>query len=48
MLFMLALASQMGRGEWAVILITIAVALVNWLWVRRSTGAVGNPRIPAE
>jgi len=34
-LFMLALASQMGRGEWAVILITMAVACVNWLWVRR-------------
>ncbi len=34
-LFMLALASQMGRGEWAAILITMAVALVNWLWVRR-------------
>jgi hypothetical protein len=38
----------MGRGEWAIILITMAVALVNWLWVRRSTGAAGNPRKPEE
>jgi amino acid transporter len=36
-LFMLALASQMGRGEWLVILATLALALINWLWVRRQT-----------
>jgi len=47
-LFMLALASQMGRGEWAVILITMAVALVNWLWVRRPARETGDPRKSAQ
>lgn len=42
MLFMLALVSQMGRGEWAVIVATMAVALVNWLWVRRPAGEAGE------
>jgi amino acid transporter len=33
-IFMLVLISRMRRGEWVVILMTIAIALANWLWVR--------------
>jgi APA family basic amino acid/polyamine antiporter len=33
-LFMVLLASRMSRGEGIVILVTMAIAIVNWLWVR--------------
>jgi APA family basic amino acid/polyamine antiporter len=32
--FMLVLVSRMRLGEWIVILVTMAIALVNWLWAR--------------
>ena len=32
--FMLALLSQINRSEAVVILVTIAIALANWLWAR--------------
>jgi amino acid transporter len=34
MIFMLALMSRMRRGEWIVILVTMGIAAVNWLWAR--------------
>ena len=33
-LFMLLLASRMSRSEGIVILITMAIAIANWLWAR--------------
>ena len=42
-LFVMALASQMSRSNWAVILVTMAVAFVNWLWVRRQTVGEAAP-----
>jgi K+ transporter len=35
MIFMLALMSRMRRGEWIVILVTMGIAIVNWLWAQR-------------
>ncbi len=32
--FMLVLVSRMRLAEWIVILVTMAIALVNWLWAR--------------
>jgi amino acid transporter len=33
-IFMLALVSRMRFGGWVVILVTLAIAFVNWLWAR--------------
>jgi amino acid transporter len=33
--FSLMLATRMGRGELVVVAVTVAIALVNWLWARR-------------
>jgi basic amino acid/polyamine antiporter, APA family len=33
-IFMLVLVSRMRLGEWIVILVTMAIAFVNWLWAR--------------
>jgi APA family basic amino acid/polyamine antiporter len=33
-ILMLALGSRMRLGEWTVILVTMAIAFVNWLWAR--------------
>jgi amino acid transporter len=33
-IFMLVLASRMRLGEWIVILVTMAIAFLNWLWAR--------------
>jgi APA family basic amino acid/polyamine antiporter len=37
--FSVVLATRMGRGELAVIVVTGAIALANWLWVRRKREA---------
>jgi len=37
-LFMAALATRMSRGGGVVVLVTIAVALANWLWTRERSG----------
>jgi amino acid transporter len=42
MIFMLALMTRMRRGEWIVILVTMGIALVNWLWARRRDSHRGN------
>ncbi|HEX4643190.1 MAG TPA: APC family permease [Candidatus Acidoferrales bacterium] len=34
---MLVLVSRMRPGEWAIILTTMAIALLNWLWARNKT-----------
>jgi amino acid transporter len=36
-IFMLVLVSRMRLGEWTVILATMIIAFVNWLWVRNRT-----------
>jgi hypothetical protein len=33
-IFMLVLVSRMQLGEWTVILATMIIAFVNWLWAR--------------
>jgi hypothetical protein len=33
-IFMLVLASRMRLGEWTVILVTMVIAFLNWLWAR--------------
>jgi APA family basic amino acid/polyamine antiporter len=33
-IFMLLLVSRMRLGEWIVILVTMAIAFVNWIWAR--------------
>jgi K+ transporter len=33
-IFMLVLVSRMRLGGWIVILVTLAIAFVNWLWAR--------------
>jgi len=35
LVFVMALVTQMGRGELIAIAITMAVALLNWMWTRR-------------
>jgi hypothetical protein len=42
MLFMLALMRRMRRGEWIVILVTMGIAIVNWLWAQRRVAHRGN------
>ena len=37
--FVLALVTQMGRAEMIAITCTMAVALLNWIWTRRSAGS---------
>ncbi|HET6143089.1 MAG TPA: APC family permease [Candidatus Acidoferrales bacterium] len=34
-IFMLVLISRMRRGEWIVILVTMAIAFANWQWARK-------------
>jgi amino acid transporter len=34
-IFMLVLITRMRRGEWIVILVTMAIALANWQWARK-------------
>jgi len=38
---MLVLVSRMQIGGWIVILVTMAVAFVNWLWARNRTVVKG-------
>ena len=38
--FMLALVFRMGLGEWIVILVTMAIALMNWSWARNRAVAL--------
>jgi K+ transporter len=40
-LLMLVLVSRMQLGGWIVILVTMAVAFVNWLWARNRTVVKG-------
>jgi amino acid transporter len=40
-LFVIVLASRLNRGEGIAILVTITIALVNWLWARN--GGVKKP-----
>jgi APA family basic amino acid/polyamine antiporter len=40
-IFMLVLVSRMRLGEWTVILATMIVAFVNWLWARNRTVVKG-------
>jgi amino acid transporter len=39
--FMIVLVSRMRLGEWTVILVTMAIALVNWIWVRKRAAGRG-------
>jgi amino acid transporter len=41
-IFMLALMSRMHLAEWIVILATMGIAVVNWLWARRQVGHRGD------
>lgn len=41
--FCAVLVVQMGRGEFLVILATVAVALANWIWVTRRNSAEPSP-----
>jgi amino acid transporter len=40
-IFMLALVSRMRLGEWIVILVTMVIAFVNWLWARNRAASKG-------
>ncbi len=37
--FSAILLTRMGRGELAIVAVTVAIAFVNWLWARRRTGS---------
>jgi APA family basic amino acid/polyamine antiporter len=39
--FSLALALRMGRTEFLIIVVTVVIAVLNWLWARKSTQKAG-------
>jgi basic amino acid/polyamine antiporter, APA family len=43
-IFMVALMSRMQRDEWIVIVVTMGIAVVNWLWTRSRIVNRGNSR----
>jgi len=43
--FSAILLTQMGRGELAIIAVTVAIAFANWLWARRRAESPQAPRM---
>jgi hypothetical protein len=41
---LLVMVSRMRMREWAIILATMTIAFVNWLWARKNVGLIAGER----